>query len=154
MKFAIIILMAMAMGCAASRVSLKNDPVRVVKATSQRWYGGMEQSGWGTNYRFKVVHDKTAGITFDTIWIENRAYIPQLSPYEIQHRADFGAIDTLTLYCEYHHSNYPSDEYREHPPLSVGPEYDGAALLIYRKDGTRLSYAIKEITSLPAVYYP
>jgi hypothetical protein len=139
--------------CVTARTTGK-DPIEIISATSQRWYGGTEESGWGINYTFKVVYDKTSDIRFDTMWIESRAYIPQLSPYELDSRKAIGPIDTISMFCKFHHSNDPGDGHAEHPPMSDGPEFNGSALLIYHLETTRLTYHVDSIGVLPALYYP
>lgn len=140
--------------CAGSKTGYQSGGVQIISATSQRWYGGTEESGWGIDYTFQVRFDKTAGYVFDTVWIEDRAYIPRLSQYMLDVRKDIGPVDTIPMHCTYHKPNSPTDEYAEYPPRSDGPEYDGAALLIYHLQGMRYALAVDSIKVLPAVYYP
>lgn len=139
--------------CGGSREA-DNEPIDILSATSQRWYGGTEESGWGINYTFRVLYDKTSDIAFDTMWIDNRAYAPQLSPYELDSRKAIGPMDTISMFCKFHKSNDPGNDFAETPHVSDGPDFAGAALLIYRLSGKRFTYTVDSISTLPALYYP
>jgi hypothetical protein len=153
MRFCAVVIAVILAGCGASRLP-GGGPVEVIHATSQQWFGGTEESGYGTNYRFRVVYDKTKDVTFDTMWIGERAYVPELSAFLLNQRKTIGPIDTIPLVCRYHKSNNPLDGYSEHPPKANGPPFKGAALLIYHFEGSRHTCVVDSIQPLEALYYP
>lgn len=151
----ILILFVIALAaCSSSKTHQSDSPIEVLKATSQKWFGGVSDAGWGEYFNFKMVLDKTAGLTFDTVWIDNRAYIPHFDRYESQVRKDLGPVDTLTLVCEFRTKPDSDGDMTENPPQTQQPSFDGKALILYTKDENRLSYIVNEIEVLPALHYP
>lgn len=142
------------LGCSPKNYPVKTSDFRVIKATHQPWSGGVAQSGFGVYYEL-VLSATKENIIFDTIWIDDRAFIPGTVVEDIKD-------DLLLIYLKYTKKPKLENgtgiqegaEYTENPPKSKGPDFEGEALIIYTIKGKKKFFEVKQFEKKPALDYP
>lgn len=137
-----------------------NEQFEIIKASSQEWKGGRQETGYGTYYELTIVTKVNSdNLRFDKLWIGEKYF--QVSCYQKGKRVKndtFGPGDTITIQVNDITVPKPmpfveKDDYKNENPLP--PEkYKGAALLSYVYKGKRKYKVIKKFTKIEAVYYP
>lgn len=125
----------------------KSDAFTLLEATSQSWTAGIPSGGSGTEYDFTVKINTADRVTFDSAWIDAKAFglfiskdVASISQEPVQ----FSKGDTITLRVT-DLVNHNVTTVNSKPPFS----FDGAALISYKIDDKQFYYLIKEITKLP-----
>ena len=132
-----------------------NEKFEIVKASSQEWKGGRQETGFGTYYELTIVPKvNSESLRFDKLWIAETYF--QISCYQKGKRVKndtFGPKDTVTILV--------NDETVPNQILLVENEnpsppkiYKGDALLSYVYKGKRKYKIIDKFTKIEAVYYP
>lgn len=121
----------------------------LASATKQGWSGGMPGSGTGTNYSININGSGMEDVSFDTVWHNSRAFIPEVKVV--------GSNATL----RFSYSRYPADrddpmsKMDEDPPqLTSSPEFEGEALIIGRKGEKRFTLPVPRFEVLEYLNYP
>jgi hypothetical protein len=134
-------------------VTLTASPqdVKLVHATSQQWYAGME--GGGNGYYYKITLEaKDSTIIPDTLWIGKNFYRIH-SIYSSGFTKFYNKGSQAFTY-------YISTESLYNPVINdsmkviTTTRYEGAALITYQYKKAHYSFIIKEFEVLPAIYYP
>ena len=121
----------------------KNSFFTLLSATSQSWTSGIPSGGSGTEYFFKIKITTTEKTTFETAWINNKAFeifiskeTGSISNVPIK----YGNGDTIILrVSDLKNSN--ANSVNTEQPI----KYDGAALIGYSVKGRNEYFTIKEI---------
>jgi len=130
--------------------------VRVIKATSQGWSGGVAGS-YGTNYSIEIKSDSR--ITIDSIYVnrqgiemEDNANGPGTVVFDsLNHTYTINAIES------HQEDQYPDPTNLDKVSSSTTPSlrhYVGDALIIYEYKGMKQLYSVKQFQSLPPIDYP
>ena len=153
MKY-LLFFLAIVIVSACANMKANKPHVEVMNAYSQKWFGGAAGSGYGTNYTFKLKKNTSESISFDTIWIQERAYIPEMQNITNPGAApDSGDEFYLKMQYRYRDNEY-TGEVSESPPKSDGPAYEGDALIIYRMNGERKTIVVKQMNVEEPLFYP
>ncbi len=136
----------------------------LINATSQKWTGGRQETGYGTYYELTIVpNTNSENLVFDKLWIGNDYFDVQSYQKGKKMRNNlFGKGDTITIRVnksikpEPMHFEISNDKKNKcltenHP---VPKEYKGDALLSYTYKGKRNYFEIKHFTVKEPVYYP
>ncbi len=131
-------------------------------ATSQEWAGGVQGSGSGTDYRFQLTLIADEMPPLIEVWIGQRRYEPtlHLPPGKSEENLTLG--DRVNLLCQFRRvpvfEGLPFEseiiDWRDEPPTSDGPPYEGAALIRYGDSNAPLELVIPRIDSLPPLFFP
>jgi len=138
----------------------------LIGATSQKWTGGRQETGFGTYYELTIVPNTNSdNLIFDKLWIGKRYFDVQSFQKGKKMRNNlFAKGDTITIRVN-------KDEVHKRMPFEIKPEnedkekcltekhpvpkeYEGEALLSYIFKGKRKYFEIKHFTVLEPVYYP
>lgn len=133
------------------------------RATSQTWVGGVQGSGSGTDYRFKLTLLGQTLPTISELWIGQRRFEPSLHfpPGETAETVTQG--DELELRCHFRREPIFEGEpfeseiidWQDLPPITDdAPTFTGAARLRYELDGTPRDLIYSELQELPELLFP
>lgn len=137
----------------------------LIKATSQKWYGGRQETGFGTYYELTIIPNSNSdNLLFDKMWVGKQYFEIQCYQKGKKMRNNlFGKGDTITIRVNKDevHKKLPfvvKDDNSKEKCLTekypVPKEYTGDALLSYVYKGKRKYFEIKEFTKIEPVYYP
>ncbi len=135
----------------------------VGRATSQAWVGGVQGSGSGIDYRFKLTLVSDGIPPIDQVWIGKRLFeaTVQLPAGKTSETVAVG--DSVDVVCNFRRVPVFADlpfeseivDWREEPPVSDdAPEYDGAALIRYEASDGPQELVIPSIEALPDLFFP
>jgi hypothetical protein len=135
------------------------DTFKIIEATSQKWYGGRQEIGYGTNFEITIVSKVNSEIlVFDKLWLGTEYFdIQTFQKGKRIKNNTFGPGDTITILIEKKMSPEPmpfveEDNHRQDPPPPY--EYDGRALLSYQLKSKRKYKIIKQFKKLEDLRYP
>ena len=137
-----------------------NEKFEIIKASSQEWKGGRQETGFGTYYELTIVPKVNSGkLRFDKLWIGEKYF--QISCYQKGKRVKndtFGSGDTITIHVNNEtvpESMLPveKDKFKNENPKPP-KKYKGEALLSYLYNGKRKYKIIETFIIIEAVYYP
>ncbi len=136
----------------------------LIKATSQKWHGGIKGSGYGTYYELTIVPNTNSDkLLFDRLWIGKKYFdIQSFQKGKKMRNNLFGKGDTITIRVNKSVKLKPMPFVRKddnndkcltekHP---LPKEYKGEALLSYVYKGKRKYFEIKHFTVLEPINYP
>jgi hypothetical protein len=137
--------------------NFRPEPVKLIEASSESWTGGFKGSGRGVNYRVKIVVNRSSKVlSFDTLWVGERAFQVQASrPNPFNPQDGFSKKDTVIIYASLHQTTGQDGELLPLPAVN-GKQvaYKGEALLSYWLKGKRHFLVIETFSELPSVDYP
>ncbi|MCF6185571.1 MAG: hypothetical protein L3J56_13300 [Bacteroidales bacterium] len=134
----------------------------LIKATSQKWHGGIKGSGYGTYYELTIVPNSNSdNLVFDKLWIGKDYFDVQCFQKGKKMRNNlFAKGDTVTIRVNKANNKYKPMPFitkegntviqKELPPIN----YKGAALLSYVYKKKRKYYEINKFTVSEPVFYP
>gem|GEM_PF-2809760 len=134
----------------------------VYDASSQFWSGGVEGSGSGSNYSFKIRFKKNVSIKFDTIWFDNNPsymwcsnYAGSVGPIKIQ-KGDSVIFNSALYYPGQNDltNDVQNKTEKNRSTLNPLPDNKCAALIEFVVDGKKYYYPVIEMKGLPAIAYP
>ena len=131
----------------------------LIKATSQEWHGGREQTGFGTYYELTILPKTNSdNLVFDQMWIGKKYFDVQCFQKGKKMRNNlFSKGDTITIRVNLSVKPKPmpfdkkDDNKTEH---YVPKKYEGDALLSYLYKGKRKYFEIKKFTKIEPIFYP
>lgn len=135
----------------------------LINATSQKWYGGREETGFGTYYELTIVPKTNSdNLVFDQIWIGKKYFDIQCFQKGKKMRNNlFAKGDTVTIRVNKDEVKrimpFESKEDKDDCLIKKHPlpkEYEGEALLSYVYKGKRKYFEIKKFTEIEPVNYP
>ena len=127
---------------------------KVTRSTEQDWSGGAVGSGGGRYYKFKIQFAKNTSITFDTVWVKNRACtLNAVDKKEMRvHKGDPGIILADAYYPA--EPNIEMEILIAFAPNPFLPKIKCDALIQFHADGKKYFYPVRGIKVLPAIAYP
>lgn len=132
--------------------SFQNPPIKLIKATRQKWSAGIKKGGSGLEYSFYFIMTSPGNILFDTVWINKKAFktfVPEKKGSKSGRPVRYISGDTVVVRAtEYINNNQSSAVIN--PPL----KYSGSALVRYSFNSKRMYFTIKEISNISSVYQP
>ena len=136
----------------------------LINATSQKWTGGRQETGFGTYYELTIIpNTNSENLVFDKMWVGKKYFDVQSFQKGKKMRNNlFGKGDTVTIRVNVSVRPQPmpfdrKDDNKDkcltekHP---VPKEYKGEALLSYVYKGKRKYFEIKEFTKKEPIFYP
>jgi hypothetical protein len=132
------------------------------RATSQAWVGGVQGSGSGIDYRFRLTLLTAELPDINEVWIGQRCFEPSVQ-FPAGKTADSLSIgDVIEVLCHFRRvpvfDGIPFEseivDWRDEPELTVGPTYEGAALIRYDWDGANVEIEVPAIDVLPELLFP
>ncbi len=132
----------------------------IIETTSQKWFGGVKGSGYGTKYEINIIpKTNSEALRFDQIWIGD-TYFP-VSTFQKGKRIKnntFSPGDTVTINFNHRFPHEPQLYLEEGKPTEesfiVPQKYKGEALLSYTFKGKRKYIEIEKFTVLKELQYP
>jgi hypothetical protein len=137
--------------CAPNKLIDKQKQIKLIKAFKQNWTAGIEKGGSGVDYTFELIINTNQNISFDSIWINNKAFKLITTKRRIfisNEPITFSKGDTLLLKSS-ELTNALSQNIITYPPI----ENNGAALIGYYLKKKRRYLVVKTIETRPSVYY-
>jgi hypothetical protein len=133
--------------------------LKLIDAQSYSWAGGRQESGKGTNYTFKVVAGKSSDILkIDQLWIGDLYFEvkPQRQLENLSITNEFEKNDTLIIQVNHRLLPDESNELKpafEYEQIDPPYQYEGKALIGYKKRGKQKYLEVKEIQNqAPKLY--
>ena len=132
--------------------------VKLVDATSQKWYGGQYETGRGTDYVFTLkARGGSDKLVLDELWLEEDFY--EISAVKnLAKRSDLSFEKRDTIYVRVGKKYKPDSTGKmvKVSGKSVEPprNFSGAALLGYTWKGKRKYLEIAELRILEEIIYP
>lgn len=129
----------------------------VIDFTSQDWYGGPMGSGGGTYFVIQLNVIIQSVNSIDGVWIENRYYPPDVTNVTSPDSIPYVDGDKILINLDYRWiPDMPEhgQEASEDPPLENGPDYTGAALIVFTINGETKGFVVDSIRVLDPIYYP
>ncbi len=149
-----------------SLLSINNNYCRkqpeLIKASSQKWKGGIEAAGYGTYYELSLIPNSSSKIlTFDKLWIGEKYFEIQAFQKGKKMPKNVFAKDQVisirvndaTIPKRNHKANKRTAQEKQIDGQNP-PKYEGKALLSYLLKGKRKYIEIKEFTVLDPLFYP
>jgi hypothetical protein len=133
-------------------IDTTNEFCTLLRATSQRWFAGVESGGKGVDYSFNVRITTHQEISFDSAWIGNRAHTVAVSKGTARVSNQPVTIsngDSIVLRVSVLAENAAEDR-ESRPPITIS----GEALISLTVNGKQHYLVIKNIKSLQASYRP
>jgi hypothetical protein len=133
-----------------------NSPAReikLVRATSQRWYAGMAGGGNGITYKI-TLEAKDSTIIPDTIWIGSSIYV---SPTFIKTYNKDTKVSTYYFNNETNYESVRKPGVYDQDTTKITKQIklcEGEAMIRYQDKKTGYLFIIGSFESLPALYYP
>ena len=132
------------------------------RATSQAWQGGVQGSGSGIDYRFKLTAVTDGIPEINEVWIGQRMFVPTVQLPNGKTNATVKIGDMIDVLCHFRREPvfegvpFESEivDWRDVPPIVDGPEYEGAALFRYETSEGVQAFTFPEIESLPDLFFP
>lgn len=132
--------------------------VRVVQSTSQQWVGGLQESGYGTDYKLSVrVKAGSDQLTFDELWVGKmhmKVNIVTVPPGNADKSFKKGSLISLRAGVTFKpgaDENASTIGANNAPnPLNI----KGQGLLGYTYKGKKAYLEIAEFTKLEKIIYP
>ena len=154
MKVLSIVLSILLMSCSATKMQ-NEQPFDLINATSQKWYGGAAGSGYGTEYKFFFEKKSDTEVAFDTVWINDRAFIPEIANVSFPLKnIEKGHQFSLNMNYRFMENKYTGEVFESPVKDEAGsPEYAGDALLIYKVNGERKTMIIQKIEAKTPNFY-
>lgn len=154
---AFCLILALLAGCKSYDTTGTDKDFKIIEATALQWYGGVEGSGNGIQYLVKSIVMTNKHLDFDSVWVDQRVYVPIVLNTNAIKIASFSQGDTVSLIFNYQKAGDPDlgdGAMLETPPKSTGPTFAGDGLILYRLEGGRRIKAILEIKRLESQFYP
>lgn len=132
----------------------------IIEAESQKWYGGRQESGYGTYYNLKLItKKKSENIKFEYLWVgENSFEIKAFKRKKNLNVYDFDKNDTLFIKINDRiipENNRTRNKHskgfdRKKTEKKIKPpyKYKGEALIGYSINGKQKYKEIKKFTTL------
>lgn len=126
----------------------------LLEATQQSWIGGIQGSGRGVNYQFKIVIQTQKRISLDTIWLNDSKYKLEISKGRIRnYQLPLKNNDTLTLMMREFFPDESTTKFinRENEKLlkvekiKAPIKFDGRALIRFYLGEKKKYFTVKEI---------
>ena len=132
------------------------------RATSQAWVGGVQGSGSGIDYRFRLTLLTDTIPDINEVWIGQRQFEPRIQLPSGKTADTLIVGDVIEVLCHFRRvpvfDGIPFEseivEWRDEPEVSEGPDYEGAALIRYKKNETTSDLAVPTIDVLPELLFP
>ena len=132
------------------------------RATSQAWVGGVQGSGSGIDYRFRLTLLTAELPDINEVWIGQRRFEPRIQLPSGKTVDSLLVGDVIEVLCNFRRvpvfdgAPFESEivEWREVPEISEGPDYDGAALILYERNETSTELVVPTIDALPELFFP
>lgn len=141
-------------------VSVANDGIKLIKATSQKWAGGARGSGTGTYYNFVFISQMPSSqMKIDEVWIGQKYFAAIQSASPIFNTPNFKAEDSVFIKVndiipgEINRNMYSQDSVKKFntpPPM----QYNGVALIGYLENNVRRYLVVNSFKELPRLNYP
>ena len=137
---------------------------KILEATQQSWTGGIKGSGRGTNYQFKLQITTGRAIAFDTIWLNESKFLPEITRGNSRnYKGILTKNDTVSLLVRdfipdrYQQEIMRRDTAKEILPIKkkvIAPiKYKGEALMRFYINGKEKYVAHKTIKKITPIYY-
>ncbi|MEN8121061.1 MAG: hypothetical protein ABFS35_11965 [Bacteroidota bacterium] len=131
---------------------------KIIDATSQKYAGGHEKSGYGTRYNIKLIAKKNSKkLKIDQLWI-GEEYFDVKPIKDPKHKNDheFSKNDTINLYIKHHiHTDEEMKKTQKNKnKVKLPYKYQGAALIGYKIRNKRKYKVIEKFTVLEKIFYP
>ena len=132
------------------------------RATSQAWVGGVQGSGSGIDYRFRLTLLTAELPDINEVWIGQRRFEPRIQLPSGKTVDSLLVGDVIEVLCNFRRvpvfdgAPFESEivDWREVPEISEGPDYDGAALILYERNETSTELVVPTIDALPELFFP
>ena len=128
----------------------------VLEITSQKYSGGLEQSGHGTRYVVKLLAGKDSRkLKIDQLWIGDKYFaVKPVKDPKYRNNHEFFKNDTIFLYADDH--VYPDMVNKKENTVNIKLpyKYNGAALIGYKLRNKRRYKVVETITELEKIFYP
>jgi hypothetical protein len=154
-KTMIILFMAVMVfsGCKNNAQHAGKKFMKVVKATSQKWSGGVARSGFGSQY-FIQLQVLQGDIEIDTVWIDSRPFVPG----KRYTKTDGQTIELNLKYTRrpvFDEVDLPvPGKWDDRPEQMEGPDFEGEGLIVFHVSGKRRLLVIEEFEVLEPIDYP
>lgn len=130
----------------------------LIDATSREWAGGLQESGYGTDYTVSL-RTKTSSehLTIDQLWIGDiRFDVRAVKELSDRRTTEFGKRDTLFVHAGLKYvSTDLGETKRTSGELTTPPRsYQGAGLIGYLHKGKRKYKVIRDFRILEKIIYP
>ena len=130
--------------------SLKQNNVKLVEATSEKWISGQNGGGSGTEYFMKIKILTDQKIVFDSLWFNNKSlptYLSQTNSSISSEPVSFVKNDIVVVRV----SDLSSSANKIiKPPL----KYKGEGILRYFVNGKAFYLIIKKFKQIPSINRP
>lgn len=137
--------------CLNSKSLNNNRYFKLIQANKQSWTAGIETGGSGIDYSFQLIIKTNQNISFDSVWINNKAFKLITTKRRIfisNEPITFSRGDTILIKSS-ESTNSKHQNIITSPPI----EYNGAALIGYYYKNNRGYCVVKNIELSSPVYY-
>jgi len=136
------------------------DKFEIIESTSQKWYGGQRDAGYGTYYEINIVPNANSeSLKFDKIWIGEKYF--EVSSYQKGKKIKnntFSKGDTITI--NINDRTVPNFSHQENTEKCLTEKhelpykYQGKALLSFQYKDKSKYKEIEKFTILKELLYP
>jgi len=150
MKYFIILFLAVFLGC--------GEKVHIINSTSQEWVGGLQESGYGVDYKISIkVKSGSEKLEFEGLWAGDQYMKVRVIPDPANSgSSSFKKGDTILLKAgvTFHSvaGGLTKADAGDPPPAKINFKGDG--LLIYTSNGKKKSVEITDFKKLEKIIYP
>lgn len=133
------------------------------RATSQAWVGGVQGSGSGIDYRFKMTLLADGAPNISDVWIGQRQFEPTIHVSSGKKIDSLVIGDVIEILCHFRRvpvfEGLPFEseivDWRDEPAITTdGPSYDGVALIRYEGIEASTELVLPIIAALPELLFP